>query len=101
MNLRANRWSDLVIFGFPFASIRGFLQPFFILGDGEEVFPLLALRDLSWRLMWLKPENGGTTHPDDWCHEFTQELWDLQYCGEETIQEVNDQPFDVGTIVIL
>lgn len=53
---------NLVIFGFPFAGIRGFLQPLFILWDGEEVFPLLALRDLSRRLAPLMTSEKQMNH---------------------------------------
>jgi hypothetical protein len=41
------------------------------------------------------------TYSDDGCHELNQEVRKLQQRGEEMVQEIDEEPFDVRTVMIL
>jgi hypothetical protein len=50
----------------------------------------------------LRQENwDACTDLDDGGNELDQETWDLQQRREKVVQEVDDQPLDVRSVVIL
>jgi hypothetical protein len=43
----------------------------------------------------------ASNYPDDGGDELHQEAWDLEEGGIEGVEEVHDEPLDVGAIVVL
>lgn len=74
----------LIILDMPSSSIGILLFPCFILGYSEERQMLLTLTDFH-----------------DRCDELDQEAWNLKETREEMVEEVDNETFDVRTIMIL
>ena len=79
-----DRQAHLVVLGFPTLSVVVRLLPLLVLWHSIECHLLLAF-----------------PHPDDGCDELDQEFRDPEQRRVEVVKEVNDQTFDMRTVVIL
>ena len=95
-------FQDLVVLRVPLVRVWCLFQPLLILGNSEEVDALLALGDLRECVREsIFTRNVHTTYSNDGRHELHQKVRDLQQRREEVIQKVNEETFNVRTIVVL
>jgi hypothetical protein len=83
-SLRILKTTHLVVLGNPASSASILLFPSLVLWQGEEDLFLLALVNL-----------------DDGRDELDQKVGNAQEGREEVVEEIDDQPFDVGPVMIL
>jgi hypothetical protein len=82
--------------------IWGLFEPLLILGNGEEIDPLLALCDLCTHVgVTLRRRDILVTYSNDGGHELNQEVRNLQQRREEMVQEIDEESLDVRAVVIL
>lgn len=80
----SGRTETLVVFNFPILAVFGGFVPLFVVGQRKETFGFVSL--------------GGFDNRRD---EFFEEAFDFQQARPEVVNEVDDQAFDVGAIVVL
>ena len=94
--------ADLVVLRVPLVRIWSLFEPLLILGDGEEIDPLLALCDLCKHVgVTLRRRKIPVTYSNDGCHELNQEIRNLQQRRKEMVQEIDEESLDVRAVVIL
>jgi hypothetical protein len=76
--------TDLVVLGRPASQMVMFLHPLMEFGNSEEVDGFLPM-----------------AYSDDGSNELDEEIGELEKRRIEVIEEVDDKPLDVRTIVIL
>ena len=76
--------TDLVVLGRPARETLIFLYPLLEFRDGEEIDGLLPM-----------------AYPDDGSNEFDKEIGELEKGRIEMIEKIDDESFDVRTIVVL
>ena len=98
---RYSLFTYLVVLWAPFVCIRSLFHPFLVFRKGKEVSALVAFRNLLNSSVAKHDTRVWPTYTDNGCDKFNQEFGKLEKRWIEMIKEVDEETFDMWTVMIL